>query len=96
MRKDRIEFWVKVAGWSGLLSAFGVLMFYQLTGMGIFLVHLIIIILFYAYTLTTSKEPFWHNSNRVLWILLFSFFFTSIFQAIFVAIVYFKSKKASK
>ena len=26
MRKDRIEFWVKVAGWSGLLSACGVLM----------------------------------------------------------------------
>ena len=52
MRKDRIEFWVKVAGWSGLLSAFGVLMFYQLTGMRIFLVHLIIIILFSAYTIT--------------------------------------------
>lgn len=96
MSSDKISFWVKVTGWSGLISASGAITLYQLTNNWMFLISTVIIVLFSAYALSTSKDVIWRNKDRVFWILMFSIFFVSLLQSIFVLIIYFKSKKHAK
>lgn len=96
MKKDKITFWVRLTGWIGLISASGAWTLYRLTNNWMFLVNVGIIILFSAYALATSKEPIWRDPSKVMWILLFSVFFSSLLQSFFVLIVYFKVKRRAK
>lgn len=89
----KIQFWLKVAGWSGLLSGSTYLILYQTVKSMIFLVPLIIVIIFSTYILTTSKEKMWLDSKRLLLTCIFAFFFVSLIQGIFMAIAYFYSRK---
>ena len=91
--EKRVQFWLRVAGWSGLLSASTYLMLYQAVKSIIFLVPLIIVIIFSTYVLTTAKEKIWLNAQRLLWTCIFAFFFVSLIQGVFMAIAYFYGRK---
>lgn len=52
----KISFWVRLAGWSGLISGSSVLVLYQYTHNIMFLINLITIILFSAYALATAND----------------------------------------
>lgn len=88
MVKDKFNFWIRTAGWSGLISAVGTLELYKVTGNWVFIADLILIILFSVFILTTSTETFWKKRKTMLMILFFCFVFVSIIPAIFLWLAY--------
>lgn len=89
----KIQFWLKVAGWSGLLSASAYLMLFQAVRSIVFLIPLLIVIIFSVYLLTTAKEEMWLNTRKLLLTCIFAFIFVSLLQGVFMAIAYFYGRK---
>lgn len=58
----KIAFWVRLAGWSGLISGSSVLMLHQYSHSSLFLINLITIVLFSAYALATAND----KSGKIL------------------------------
>ncbi len=59
----KIAFWVRLAGWSGLISGSSVLMLYQYSHSSLFLINLITIVLFSTYALATANDKKWENPD---------------------------------
>ena len=68
----KISFWVRLAGWSGLISGSSVLVLYQYTHNIMFLINIITIILFSAYALATANDKRWTNTDWLLRVILIS------------------------
>ena len=66
----KISFWVRLAGWTGLISGSSVLVLYQYTHNIMFLINLITIILFSAYALATANDKRWKNTDWLLRVIL--------------------------
>ena len=60
----KIAFWVRLAGWSGLVSGSSVLMLYQYSHSSLFLINLITIVLFSA--MLTPRNLFSKFYNIVI------------------------------
>ncbi len=61
----KISFWVRLAGWTGLISGSSVLVLYQYTHNIMFLINLITIILFSAYALATANDKRWKEELNI-------------------------------
>ena len=89
----KISFWVRLAGWTGLISGSSVLVLYQYTHNIMFLINLITIILFSAYALATANDKRWKNTDWLLRVILIVLVFVSILPTIFLGIGYFIKRK---
>ncbi|MBD5429426.1 hypothetical protein [Lactobacillus sp.] len=96
MIKNKTVFWVRVAGWSGLLAGSGMLEMYKMTGSMLFLITLGIVVIFSAYLLTTAKTPRWQNSKWIVKVMIFSLIFSSLIQTIFLWLAYRSAKTQNK
>ncbi|WP_297940679.1 hypothetical protein [uncultured Lactobacillus sp.] len=92
----KISFWVRLAGWSGLISGSSVLVLYQYTHNIMFLINLITIILFSAYALATSNDKRWKNTDWLLRVILIVLVFVSILPTIFLGVGYFIERKRNQ
>ena len=84
----KISFWVRLAGWSGLISGCSVLV--------MFLINIITIILFSAYALATANDKRWTNTDWLLRVILIVLVFVSILPTIFLGIGYFIERKRNQ
>lgn len=96
MIQDKTKFWIRVAGWSGLISAMATLTLYQESHSWLFLVSLALIILFSAYVLATSNEPRWHQEKWLFRVLIFCLVFVSILPSIFIGVAYYRVRKQNR
>ncbi|MFD3286194.1 hypothetical protein [Lactobacillus johnsonii] len=92
----KISFWVRLAGWTGLISGSSVLVLYQYTHNIMFLINLITIILFSAYALATANDKRWKNTDWLLRVILIVLVFVSILPTIFLGIGYFIERKRNQ
>lgn len=92
----KISFWVRLAGWSGLIAASSVLVLYQYSHSIMFLLNLITIILFSAYALATANEKRWENTHWLSRIIFLVILFVSILPSIFLGIGYFIERKRNQ
>ena len=92
----KISFWVRLAGWSGLISGSSVLVLYQYTHNIMFLINLITIILFSAYALATANDKRWTNTDWLLRAILIVLVFVSILPTSFLGIGYFIERKRNQ
>lgn len=92
----KISFWVRLAGWSGLISGSSVLVLYQYTHNIMFLINLITIILFSAYAFATANDKRWTNTDWLLRVILIVLVFVSILPTIFLWIGYFIERKRNQ
>lgn len=92
----KMSFWVRLAGWSGLISGSSVLMLYQLSHSALFLINLITIVLFSAYALATANDKRWENTSWLLKVILLVLVFVSILPTIFLGIGYFIERKRNQ
>ncbi|WP_410405774.1 hypothetical protein [Lactobacillus gasseri] len=94
----KIAFWVRLAGWSGLISGSSVLMLYQYSHSSLFLINLITIVLFSAYALANANDKKWENSDWLLKVILvvLVLVFVSILPTIFLGIGYFIERKRNQ
>ena len=92
----KIAFWVRLAGWSGLISESSVLMLYQYSHSSLFLINLITIVLFSAYALANANDKKWENPDWLLKVILVVLVFVSILPTIFLGIGYFIERKRNQ
>ena len=92
----KISFWVRLAGWSGLISGSSVLVLYQYIHNIMFLINLITINLFSAYALATANDKRWTNTDWLLRVILIVLVFVSILPTIFLGIGYFIERKRNQ
>ena len=92
----KISFWVRLAGWTGLISGSSVLVLYQYTHNIMFLINLITIILFSDYALATANDKRWKNTDWLLRVILIVLVFVSILPTIFLGIGYFIERKRNQ
>ena len=92
----KISFWVRLAGWSGLISGSSVLVLYQYTHNIMFLINLITIILFSAYALATANDKRWTNTDWLLRVILIVLVFVSNSTDNFLRIGYFIERKRNQ
>ena len=92
----KISFWIRLAGWSGLISGSSVLVLYQYSHNILFLINLITIVLFSAYALTTANDRKWRNPDWLLKVILLVLVFVSILPSIFLGIGYFIERKRNQ
>ena len=92
----KISFWVRTAGWSGLISGSSVLILYQYSHNPMFLVNLVTIVLFSAYALTTANDKRWENLTWLLRVILLVLIFVSVLPTIFLGIGYFIERKRNQ
>ena len=86
----KIAFWVRLAGWSGLISGSSVLMLYQYSHSSLFLINLITIVLF------SANDKKWENPDWLLKVILVVLVFVSILPTIFLGIGYFIERKRNQ
>lgn len=96
MIKNKTTFWVRAAGWSGLIAAAGMLQMYKMTGNMTFMITLGIVIIFSAYLLATATTPRWKNSKWVMKMMIFCLIFSSLIQTIFLWLAYRSVKTHNK
>ena len=89
----KIQFWLRLTGWAGLLSGSAYLMLFQDYKSLIFAVPLLIVVIFSVYLLTTAKEKMWLNPRKLLSTCIFAFIFVSLIQGLFMAIAYYYGRK---
>ncbi|GHV98261.1 hypothetical protein lacNasYZ03_13710 [Lactobacillus nasalidis] len=85
---------VRIAGWSCLLPASGLLYLYQLTRSFSFLLALGLVVLFAAYVLTTAKLDKWHSPSYVLRMSLIAMFFIGFLPSFPLLVCYSRERKA--
>lgn len=96
MIKNKTIFWVRVAGWSGLIAGAGMLEMYKMTGNTTFMITLGIVIIFSAYLLATANTPRWENSKWIMRVMIFCLIFSSLIQTIFLWFAYRSAKARNK
>lgn len=96
MIKDKAVFWIRVAGWTGLIAGAGTLELYKMTGNSTFLFTLGIVIVFSAYVLATATTPRWKNTKWIMKMMIFCLIFVSVIQTIFLWLAYRSVKKQTK
>lgn len=96
MIKNKTTFWVRVAGWSGLIAAIMMLQLYNISHAGLFLITLAIVIIFSAYLLATASTSRWQNPSWIIKVVIFSLFFVSILPTIFLFIAYLTARDSNR
>ena len=96
MIKNKTTFWVRAAGWSGLIAGAGMLEMYKMTGNITFMITLGIVIIFSAYLLATAATPRWKNSKWIMKAMIFCLIFSSLIQTIFLWFAYRSAKTHNK
>lgn len=96
MIKNKTTFWVRAAGWSGLISGAEMLEMYKMTGNLTFMITLGIVIIFSAYLLATATTPRWKNSKWIMKVMIFCLIFSSLIQTIFLWFAYRSVKTHNK
>ena len=92
----KISFWVRLAGWSGLISGSSVLVLYQYSQSILLLINLITIVLFSSNAKTTANDRKWKNPDWLLKVILLVLVFVSILPSIFLGIGYFIERKRNQ
>ncbi|QNQ81555.1 hypothetical protein FP435_08195 [Lactobacillus sp. PV037] len=92
MIKNKTSFWIKVAGWSGLIAAAVMLQLYNMSHAGLFLITLAIVVVFSAYLLATANTSRWQNPSWIIKVTIFSLFFVSLLPTIFLFIAYLNAR----
>lgn len=89
----RMQYWLRFAGWINLLPASAYLYFYHMYQhtpiASVFMIELVIIVLFAAYLLATTKSERWLKPRRIMTAAIFSIFFVSLIVAIPLFVAYY-------
>lgn len=95
--RDKLRFWIRFSGWFCLIPATTYLYLFQETRgtvISYFCIgELVIITLFAAYLLTTSKLERWEQPQKIMGALIFSFIFISVFDSIPLFLAYRNCKR---